>query len=296
MSLRSTFIRISTTIGDTFRDHGVDDPVGVLGECDIAYGPYADNLLDVYAPERVAGDLPLLVSVHGGSWVYGDKDRYRPYCTRLTEWGFVVVNFTYRLAPEHKWPAQLEDVCAALSWALEHAEEYGADSNRLVAVGDSAGAQLLALYCCCCTNPELAATHGVTPPVGGLPLAVGLNCGCYTHEGKGVLESLKRDVFVGCGTEEELEAFSPLNHVDESFPPAQLVTATHDFLRKDSEAMDARLTELGVPHELVVQASEDGKPLMHVFHLDTRSPLAWQANGEQCAYLLEHCQDLTYSA
>ena len=288
MSLRTAFIRISTGIGDAVRDFGVEDPVGVLGDCDLSYGPYAANLLDVYAPERVAGDLPLLVSVHGGSWVYGDKNLYRPYCTRLTEWGFVVVNFTYRLAPEYKWPAQLEDVCAAFAWALEHAEEYGADPNRLVAVGDSAGAQLLALYCCCCTNPELAAVHGVMPPAGGLPLAVGLNCGCFTHEDKGALASLKRDVFACGGTEEELAAFSPLDLVDESFPPAQLVTATHDFLRKDSELMDERLSELDVPHELVVQGSEDGKPLMHVFHLDTRSPLAWQTNGEQCAFLLEH--------
>lgn len=288
MSLRTTFIRMSTALGDFFRDFGVEDPVGVLGDCDIPYGPHKDNVLDVYAPERVAGELPILVSVHGGSWVYGDKDLYRPYCTRLTEWGFVVVNFTYRLAPESKWPAQLEDTCAAFSWAIDNAEAFGADPDCLVAVGDSAGAQLLALYCACCTNPELAAVHGVVPPAGGLPRAVGLNCGCYTHEGKGIMESLKRDVFVGGGTQEELASFSPLGLVDESFPPAQLVTATHDFLRKDSELMDARLTELGVPHELVVQASEEGKPLMHVFHLDTRSPLATQTNGEQCAFLLEH--------
>lgn len=288
MSLRSTFIRISTTLGDTVRDFGVEDPVGVVGACDLPYGIWKDNVLDVYAPERVVGELPLLVSVHGGSWVYGDKNLYRPYCTRLTEWGFVVVNFTYRLAPEHKWPAQLEDVCAAFAWALENAEAFGADPDSLVAVGDSAGAQLLAMYCACCTNPELAATHGVQPPAGGLPRAVGLNCGCFTHEGKGVLASLKRDVFAHGGTEEELAAFSPLYLVDKTFPPTQLVTATHDFLRKDSELMDMRLSELGVPHELVIQAREDGKPLMHVFHLDTHSPIAWQTNGEQCAFLLEY--------
>ena len=288
MSLRSAFIRINTTIGDKMRDFGVDDPIGVVGACDIAYGSHEDNVLDVYAPERVTGELPLLVSVHGGSWVYGDKELYRPYCTRLAQWGFLVVNFTYRLAPEHKWPAQLEDVCAAFAWALDNAEEFGADPGRLVAVGDSAGAQLLSLYCCCCTDPELAAVHGVTPPAGGLPLALGLNCGCFSPYDKGFLGSLARDVFVGGGTEEELEAFSPLAHVDGSFPPAQLVTADHDFLRKDSEAMAARLEELGVEHELVIQRREEGGPLGHVFHLDVKSTIATLTNGEQCAYLLEY--------
>lgn len=288
MSLKSMVIRLASGCGDALRDLGVDAPAGVVGDCDLAYGSHPANVLDVYAPARVMGELPLLVSVHGGAWIYGDKEVYRAYCTRLAEFGFVVVNFTYRLAPEHKWPAQLEDTCAAFAWALAHAEEYGADPRRLVAVGDSAGAQLVALYCACCTQPELAALHGVTVPEGGLPRAVGLNCGCFSPYGKGILGTLANDVLPGRGTPEELEAFSALAHVDATFPPAHLVTSTRDFLRKDSEAMAARLEELGVPVELVVRTPADGKPLGHVFHLDTRSALASRTNGEQCAFLLEY--------
>lgn len=287
MSLGSFLFRLASGSVSAVRGIGVDAPAGVVGECDIAYGPYDENVLDVYAPARTNAELPLLVSVHGGGWVYGDKEVYKVYCARLAEYGFVVVNFSYRLAPEHKWPAQLEDTCAAFAWALAHAKDYGADPKRLVAVGDSAGAQILATYCCCCSDPELADLFDVVPPKGGLPRAVGLNCGCFSSAVKGSMKLVARDILPDGGTPQELEAFSPLENVDESFPPAQLVSATRDFMRKDSEAFDKRLEELGVQHELIIRTPQDGQPLTHVFHLDMKSPLAARTNGEQCAFLLD---------
>ena len=59
--------------------------------------------LDVYRQKDATGKLPVIVSVHGGGWVYGDKERYQFYCMDLAERGFAVVNFSYRLAPEYKF-------------------------------------------------------------------------------------------------------------------------------------------------------------------------------------------------
>lgn len=70
------------------------------------------QILDLYRLKNREGEkLPVIVivSVHGGGWSYGDKERYQYYCTSLTQRGFAIVNFTYRLEPEFKYPASLED-------------------------------------------------------------------------------------------------------------------------------------------------------------------------------------------
>ena len=101
----------------------------------------------------------MIVSVHGGGWVYGDKERYQFYCMSLAQRGFAVVNFTYRLAPEFQYPppAPLEDTNLVFGWILRHADQYGLDTNRLFAVGDSAGGNILGLYAAFSTNPAYAA-------------------------------------------------------------------------------------------------------------------------------------------
>lgn len=274
-------------VGLEYCARGAEVPEGVVEARDLPYGSYPDNLLDVYAPEGADG-LPVLVNVHGGGWVYATKEEYRLYCTHLAKRGFVVVNFTYRLAPEHRWPAQMEDACAAFAWVLEHAREYGGDPERLVAVGDSAGGQILSLYCCCFNNPELARLNSANPPEGGMPKAIGLNCGCFSGMHKGVYALLTNDVLPQEDTLKALEDFESLRHVDETFPPAQLVTATKDIMLNDTLALAERLEELGTEYELVNRTKMDGKPLYHVFHLVMESELAKRTNDEQCAFLLRH--------
>ena len=101
--------------GDDIRDAGVVDPENVIRFTDIPYGPCPENLLDVYCPEDTKGVIPTIISIHGGAWCYGSKDLYAHYCLRLAARGFAVVNFNYRLAPENKYPAPLEDCCNLLS-------------------------------------------------------------------------------------------------------------------------------------------------------------------------------------
>ena len=81
----------------------------------ISYGSdFVWNKLDVYYKKGTSENLPVIVSVHGGGWVYGDKDVYQYYTMHLAQMGFTVVNFSYRLAPEHLYPAALEDVNSVL--------------------------------------------------------------------------------------------------------------------------------------------------------------------------------------
>lgn len=141
MSFMSDWVRENFGKGDAERDRGLHTPEDIVRFDNIAYG--ADpkwQVLDVYRPADARNRLlPVIVSVHGGGWVYGDKEGYQFYCMSLAKRGFAVVNFSYRLAPEIKFPASLEDTNLVFTWVLEQAEQYGFDTRYVFAVGDSAG-------------------------------------------------------------------------------------------------------------------------------------------------------------
>ena len=140
MSITSHIVRTLFTIGDLKRDLGWIPPTNVEAVENVSYGSCDKwHLLDLYRPKDAEGKLPVLLNIHGGAWVYGDKKVYAPYCMYLATQGFVVVNASYRLAPKHTFPAPLEDVGAMVEWVVDHAEEYGLDVSNLFFVGDSAG-------------------------------------------------------------------------------------------------------------------------------------------------------------
>ncbi len=97
----------------------------------------------VYRPAGASGILPVVVFFHGGGFVVCTLETHDPYCRALaTEAGVMVVSVDYRLAPEFKFPAGVEDCLAATEWVLAHVAELGGDSRRVFVAGDSAGATL----------------------------------------------------------------------------------------------------------------------------------------------------------
>lgn len=289
MSVLSDEIRRNFVEGDNRRDAGLKTPDGIMRWDNICYGRDPKwQALDVYRPKAAEGQrLPVIVSVHGGGWVYGDKERYQYYCMNLAERGFAVVNFTYRLAPEYKYPASLEDTNLVFTWALSHADEYGFDTEHIFGVGDSAGAHNLGLYTAICTNPEYAKNYNFTVPDGFAPRAVALNCGAYQIE-KPVDENdttgrLMEDFLPQKGSREELELISVPAHITENYPPVFFTTAYGDFLKNQASVLGEKLAQCGVPFvcRLYGTASHE---LYHVFHLDIRSEDAKLCNDEECAF------------
>lgn len=118
---------------------------------DLSYGPDGRQRLDLFAPEDAADGRPVLVFVHGGNFVGGDKtDAEGTYYDNVGYWaarrGFIGVPMTYRLAPEHQWPAGTRDVGAAVDWLRGNVDRWGGDPTRIVLAGASAGAVHVATY------------------------------------------------------------------------------------------------------------------------------------------------------
>lgn len=274
--------------GDDIRDAGLTTPDDIERFDDIAYGPDADwQLLDVYRPREAELPLPVIVSVHGGGWVYGDKDRYQWYCMSLAQRGFVVVNFTYRLAPEFQFPASMEDTCAVFQWTVENVASYGGDPEHVFAVGDSAGGHMLGLFCNMCTNQAYREQFDFAPPVGFVPTAVALNCGAFEITVSGdpndLTTGLMADYLPHGGDEHELDLVNVAPHVTADFPPAFIMTCDGDFLHDAALPMAKLLRELEVTHELHIYAGID-KQLPHVFHCDMRSEDARRCNDDECRF------------
>ena len=293
MSKASDEMRARSSRDDAIRDAGLTVPGDVTRYTDIAYGEDSVwNLLDVYRPAALEGKLlPVIVNVHGGGWVYGDKNLYQYYGMSLAQRGFAVVNFSYRLAPESHFPAPMEDVNGAFTWIAEHAAEYGLDLKNLFAVGDSAGANLLGLYACVLTNPAYASRYDFKAPFDKIRLkAVALNCGAYHMQPmycgpEEMLETvaLMEDLFPqGFGTEESF-LISVTNHVTPGFPPTFLMTCSHDFLKDQTPLMAAELLRCNVPFTFRFYAAAD-KPLLHVFQCNMYLKEAAQCNDDECAF------------
>jgi acetyl esterase/lipase len=120
-------------------------------ERDVKYGPADRNLLDVFMPEATSSGRPVLMFVHGGAFVRGNKRTPgTPFYDNIMLWavknGFVGVNITYRLAPEFRWPTGAEDVAAAVQWVSDKIGERGGDPARIYLMGHSAGAVHVASY------------------------------------------------------------------------------------------------------------------------------------------------------
>lgn len=287
MSLTSFMLRTAFRRSDDKRDAGLTTPEGIERFDDLRYGEDARwNLLDVYRPKGIEGKLPVIVSVHGGGWVYGDKERYQYYCMSLAEHGFAVVNFTYRLAPKHKFPAALEDTNAVFHWLLRHCADYGLELSRVFGVGDSAGAQLLGLYSCLCTNPAYASGFAFSAPADFAPTAVALNCGVYEVKKSGrkdLTTALMADYLPDKGTEAELKQNSVLQNATEAFPPAFVMTCEGDFVADQAPPLVERLKELGVAADYHYYGDKE-HVLGHVFHCNMRSDDARRCNKDECDF------------
>ena len=291
MSLTSHIVRTLFTIGDLKRDLGWVPPTNVETVENVSYGSCDKwHLLDLYRLKDAEGKLPVLLNIHGGAWVYGDKKVYAPYCMYLATQGFAVVNASYRLAPKHTFPAPLEDVGAMVEWVVDHAEEYGLDVSNLFFVGDSAGAHLATAYTAVQLNEAYANSFpGIKVDALFVPKGLLLNCGVFDMEvewkkqGRALTPFLS-DLLGEKPTVEAVNQMSPAQFITSDFPPVHLTTSNGDLLRKHSYRLKEVLEKKGV--EVVFKDyGEKKKPQGHVFHLNLKNKVGQECNADQLEFV-----------
>ncbi len=250
-----------------------------------AAGPLPARL---YVPlERTSDEPgPLLVFFHGGGWVVGDRDSHDAPCRAIAHRaGVRVVSVDYRLAPEHPFPAAVDDALAAFRDVVARAAAFGADPARVAVGGDSAGGHLSAVTALTCAHDggPAPAFQLLIYPVTDLSA----KSGSFRLFGEGFLLT-ERDIdwyaghFVPTGVARTDPLISPLLAEDLSgMAPAYVVTAGFDPLRDEGEAYAARMREAGVA---VTQRRQRG--LVHGFvNMVGAGRAASAAVSELCAVL-----------
>ena len=291
MSFDGFMFRLRAAKSDKRRDDAIPLPQGVTECRNISYGSHGDwNLLDVYFPNGTKEPLPTIVSIHGGGYVYGSKEIYRRYGMDMARRGFAFVNFNYRLAPKWKFPTPLHDANAVMEWICKNHARYHLDPNRIIIVGDSAGAQLTAQYAAMVTNPQYAALFQMKIPAITVR-AIGLNCGMYDMKKRasGPRKGIHLDYL---GKIDQLSPedprFAVLENITDQYPPAYITTACHDFLRSEAEPMYNFLREKGIDAAWKCYGTEEDAHVAHVFHVNIILPEAISCNDDAAAFFREY--------
>jgi len=205
----------------------------------------------VYTPQG-AGPFPVLVFLHGGGFVLCSIETHDELCRAFTNGaGCIVVSVEYRLAPEHKFPAAVDDCYAATRWVAENASGIGGDPARIAVGGDSAGGNLAAVVAHLARDgggPSLVYQVLIYPATS---FVTDMPSRRENAEGYFLTEA-DMQWFSGHYLRSEADArdprVSPLEARDFSgLPPALVITAEYDPLRDEGEAYAARLREAGVP-------------------------------------------------
>lgn len=218
-------------------------------EKDVVYNTVNGRELraDLYRPE--GGEVPTRTAVllfHGGGWILGDRHMVESLGSQFAAQGFLAVGVEYRLVREAPWPAQLDDVVAAVRWTADNAERLGVDPDRIVVAGASAGAQLAMMAAAeLRENQQIAAVISL---FGANELTV------KPEPVKGLFNAAA--LLGDDASDEAVRAASPLHRITADFPPVFLLHGGSDWLIDPEASLRVynKLVELGVTAELHIVA------------------------------------------
>jgi acetyl esterase/lipase len=234
-------------------------PIGKVEDGELP-GPGGPLPYRLYRPQHPAAlPLPALVFFHGGGCVFGDVDTHDGLCRTLAaESGCAVISIGYRRAPEHRFPAAVEDSYAAAQWVAEHATELGLDPDRIAVGGDSAGGGLAAVVCqmaAASRGPRLALQVLLCPVMNiraETPSRRELAQGYFLNQA--TIDWMLRH-YGGDDVDLDDPRLSPLRAAQFSgLPPAQIHTAEFDPLRDEGEAYAKVLRHAGVAAQYTCHA------------------------------------------
>jgi acetyl esterase/lipase len=207
-------------------------------------GGHARHRLDVYKRAEAGPGAPVLLQIHGGAWMVGNKNQQGlPLVYHLAARGWVCVAINYRLSPRATWPAQIVDCKRALAWIREHITEQGGDPDYVVVTGGSAGGHLTALMGLTANDPQFQpGFENADTSVRAMVLFYGVydwtNRFGQRHKGDGLRRMLERTIVKKryADAPEVFDQASPLSHIHADAPPALIIHGDLDTLAPVAEA------------------------------------------------------------
>ena len=273
-------------------------------ECirDVPYleGGGRSRRLDIYRPAG-PGPHPVVIYIHGGAFVMLSKETHWIMALGFARNGYLVFNLNYRLAPKHRFPAALEDVCAATRWVQRNAPRFGGATDQLVYAGESAGGNLATALAVMGSYPRPEPWAAALYEADPRPAAVVAACGVLqVTEAERFGRRRKLSGFVRDRLEEVPRLYLPKGPMDltladplcflergeapsRPLPPFFAFAGTRDPLLDDTRRLGVALTGLQVPHE--VRYYRGG---LHAFHAVVPDPRARACWRDQFAFLDRH--------
>ncbi len=228
---------------------------------DLAYGDDRRHRLDVYRRRGAGSGCPVVLQIHGGAWVIGDKRQQgQPLLHHLAERGWLGVAPNYRRSPRATFPDHLVDVKRALAWVRQHGEEYGADPDFVVVTGGSAGGHLAALLALTPNDPAYQpGFESVDTSVAACVPLYGVYDFLDQHgvRGRAAMRPFLQRLVMKCAPEEchdRWVAASPISQVRDDAPPFFVVHGGHDTLAWVEDARWFVETLRSVSHNPVLYA------------------------------------------
>ena len=259
--------------GDAAKHATQTPPDSLIKKEDI---PYIDDgniyhQLDVYYPKgtKKSEKLPVIIDIHGGGWIYGDKDLNEYYCLALAEKGYVVFNMSYRLVPDVTVNEQLQDIAQALKWIRKNMKNYPCDKENIMLTGDSAGGQLAVYSAELLQSEELRKTFDVVDAKMELTALVLTSPVSYMKDG-GAFSIYTKLLWGKDYEQKETYNFMDLSEIIDyaQLPPTMLITSSGDNLAHDQTLRAYKqIAESGTKCELEDYGTEFGEPLPHVFSI-----------------------------
>jgi acetyl esterase/lipase len=241
---------------------------------DVSYGTDPKHRLDLYLPPAPATGAPVLIFLHGGSWTHGYKEWMGFMAPALVDLPAIFVAANYRLAPAHRFPAQLEDTLALLAWTRAHIAHHGGNPERVFIGGHSAGGHLATLAC---LRRDLWSRHGL--PEGAVR-------GCFPVSTTFDYRRIPEDAGSFLGRPEDAAAASPAVYVEGNRVPFLVAWGGADFerARRTSREMVSALTKVGtITREMEIPDADHFQmslDLGDAAHPWTRAVRAWLTTGE----------------
>ena len=246
-------------------------PKGVKETNDIFYldDGHMHHQLDVYVPEgtKETDRLPVIIDIHGGGWMYGDKELNKYYCLELTTKGYVVFNMSYRLYPEVGVQHQLQDISHCLLWIKEHLDDFPCDKDNICLTGDSAGGMLAAFTAMLSESAQMRELYD-TVDFSIKFNAVGLTSPVPRMNGEFPMNYYTKKML---GKDYEKEAWAPFVNLEDiltlgKMPPTFMLTSSGDFLARKETRLAADLYKKeGIDCQLMDFEKWNGVDLPHVF-------------------------------